>query len=120
MKEHDCIMEAAEGLRGGDFFSFARAVNKSHESMRDLYNISCPEIDWLVKRVLEFEITTSRKPTACSRITGKGFGRCLYTVLKTSDVEEFKKKIAEYERIFGFHPVCYEVKPAGGASVLIG
>lgn len=88
--------------------------------MRDLYNISCPEIDWLVKRVLEFEITTSRKPTACSRITGKGFGRCLYTVLKTSDVEEFKKKIAEYERIFGFHPVCYEVKPAGGASVLIG
>lgn len=119
MKEHNAIMDAAEGLRTGDFSLFARAVNKSHESMRDLFNISCPEIDWLVKRVLEFEVTSSRKPTACSRITGKGFGRCLYTILKTSDVEEFRKKTAEYERIFGFHPVCYEVKPAGGAAVLL-
>lgn len=118
MKEHHSVMDAAEGMRNGDFSLFARAVNKSHEAMRDLYTISCPEIDWLVKRVLEFEVTTSRKPTACSRITGKGFGRCLYTILKTSDVESYKKKMSEYERIFGFHPVCYEVKPAGAAAVL--
>lgn len=120
MHEHQHVLEATEGLSTGNFSLFARASNKSHESMRDQYNISCPEIDWLAKRALEFDVTTSRNPTACSRITGKGFGRCLYTILKTTDVEAYKQKMLEYERIFGFHPVCYEVKPAGGARVLMG
>ena len=58
MKEHKNVMDAAEGLRTGNFQLFARAVNKSHEAMRDMFNISCPEIDWLVKRVLEFDSTS--------------------------------------------------------------
>ncbi len=118
MHEHQHVLDAVEGLTNNKFSTFARSVNKSHENMRDHYNISCPEIDWLAKRALEFDITSSRNATACSRITGKGFGRCLYTIIKTSDVEEYKKKMAEYERIFGFHPVSYEVKPAAGAKIL--
>lgn len=119
MKEHHNVMTAVEGLNTKNFSLFARAINKSHEGMRDLYNISCPEIDWLIKRVSEFDITTSRNPSACARITGKGFGRCLYAIIKTTDEETFKSKLVEYERIFGFHPACYKVKPAGGARVLL-
>ena len=118
MKEHKNVMDAADSLKNGNFNGFARAVNKSHEFMRDLYTISCPEIDWLVKRVLEFDMTSSRNPTACSRITGKGFGRCSYTMIKNTDVDEYFKKITEYERIFGFHPACYIVKPSGGAKIV--
>lgn len=119
MKEHKCVQEAVEGLKTGNFTQFARMVNRSHEGMRDLFQISCPEIDWLVKRVLEFDPAASvRSPTACSRITGKGFGRCTYTFLKTEDMGNYIQKLAEYERIFGFHPSYYEVKPARGAHVL--
>ncbi len=118
MHEHQFVLDAVEGLQTQKFAQFARAVNKSHEGMRDHFNISCPEIDWLAKRALEFDITTSRNATACSRITGKGFARCLYTIIKTSDLEEYKNKMVEYERIFGFHPVSYVVKPAGGAKIL--
>ncbi len=118
MSEHQYVLDAVEGLKTEKFSMFARAVNKSHEGMRDNYNISCPEIDWLAKRALEFDVTSSRNATACSRITGKGFGRSLYTIIKTSDLDEYQQKMSEYERIFGFHPVLYVVKPAGGAKIL--
>ncbi len=40
--EHNDILNAHEGIEKGDFFKFARAVNHSHETMRDMFNISCP------------------------------------------------------------------------------
>lgn len=118
MKEHQYVVDAVDGLETKDFSKFARAVNKSHEIMRDLYQISCPEIDWLVKRVLEFDSMAIRSANSCARITGKGFGRCTYTIVKDEDVENYMHKLTEYERIFGFHPVSYIVKPVDGAARL--
>lgn len=119
MLEHKNVMDAVNGLEKKDFAQFARAINTSHAIMRDMFTISCPEIDWLVKRVSEFDpAASSRIPTSCARITGKGFGRCVYTIIKNEDVELYHKKLAEYERIFGFHPSCYEVKPSGGAHLV--
>ena len=118
--EHNDILAAREGIEKGDFFKFARAVNHSHETMRDMFNISCPEIDWILKRVNELEpnLDFVRNPVTCGRITGKGFGRCLYTIMREGDMDNFKAKIAEFEKIFGFHPDVYEVEPADGASIV--
>ncbi len=118
--EHNDILDAHEGIEKGDFFKFARSVNHSHETMRDMFNISCPEIDWILKRVNELEpnLDFVRNPVTCGRITGKGFGRCLYAIMREGDVENFKAKITEFEKIFGFHPDVYEVEPADGASIV--
>ena len=119
IKEHKCVTDAFAGLSDRNFSVFARAVNKSHEVMRDLYTFSCPETDWLVKRVLEMDTaSTPRNPTACSRITGKGGGRLIYSIIKTDDIPQYRKKIADYERIFGFHPVLHIVEPVGGVKIL--
>ena len=86
----------------------------------DLYNLSCPEIDWILKRVTELEpkLEFIREPVTCGRITGKGFGRCLYAIIRKEDVEPYMKKLSEYERIFGFTPSTYEVKPARGVHAV--
>ncbi len=119
MKEHKWVYEATEGLKNAHFGQFAHAINKSQEYMRDLYSISCPEIDWLAKRVTEIDQNLdSRSGTACARITGKGFGRCLYTILKTDDIDQYVGKLQEYERIFGYRPVLYQVKPSAGAHII--
>lgn len=120
IKEHNNLLEAREGLEKSDFFRFARAVNSSHETMRDMYEISCPEIDWILKRVGELEpnLEMITNPVACGRITGKGFGRCVYTIIRESDVQKFKEKLAEFEKIFGYHYECYEVVPSAGASIV--
>jgi galactokinase len=51
-------------------------------------------------------------------MTGQGFGGCTYTFIKEKAVEEFKKRLEDYERIFGFHPVIYEIRPAAGARMV--
>ena len=120
IKEHEYLLNAVEGLYKDDFFKFSRAVNLSHEGMRDMYEISCPEIDWILKRVNELEpnLEMITKSVSCGRITGKGFGRCLYAIIRSSDEEKFKAKLTEFEKIFGYHADCYEVTPAEGAVVL--
>ena len=120
IREHKDLLEAKAGLETGDFFKFARSVNHSHETMRDMFNMSCPEIDWILKRVGELEpnLELVTNPVTCGRITGKGFGRCLFAVMRENDVENFNSKLNEFEKIFGFHPECYEVEPSDGACII--
>ncbi|MBO5607364.1 MAG: galactokinase [Treponema sp.] len=118
MNEHQYVLEAQAALAKDDFSGFSKAVNHSHENMRDLYDISCPEIDWLLKRVQEIDTADPRNPVNCGRITGKGFGRCTYTILRNEDVPRYREKLSEYERIFGFTPECFEVKTARGVRLV--
>lgn len=120
IREHNDLLDAYNAVTRGDFARFARAVNHSHVSMRELYDISCPEIDWIVKRVasLEPNLEQLRNYVTCSRITGKGFGRCVYAFIRTCDVAKFRAHMVDYERLFGFHPECYEVHLASGARVV--
>ena len=120
IKEHENLLNAIDGLQKGDFFKFSRSVNNSHEGMRDLYEVSCPEIDWILKRVNELEpnLQMITNPVSCGRITGKGFGRCLYAVIRASDEEKFKSKLTEFEKIFGYHAECYEVTPSEGPRII--
>ena len=88
--------------------------------MQEDFDISCPEIDWILKRVKELEpnLDFVRNPVTCGRITGKGFGRCLYAIMRESDIENFYKKITEFEKIFGFHPDVYQVEISDGVSIV--
>ena len=112
VEENERIREAADALEKGDIPEISRIIYHSHESLRDLFEVSCPEIDWLVKRAQEIE------GVAASRMTGRGFGGCTYTILKESSLEEFTKRLEDYERIFGFHPLVYDIRPASCARVI--
>ncbi|MBB5225339.1 galactokinase [Treponema ruminis] len=120
IKEHQYVLDAWDGLDKGSFGKFARAVNHSHENMRDEYEISCPEIDWVLKRLSEINPNNddSRNPFNCGRITGKGFGRCLYAILDEKDVPEFNSKLSEFTKIFGFRTSSHIVEPAKGVSIV--
>ena len=106
------IPEAGNCLANADLQGFAKEIFHSHESLRDLYELSCPEIDWMVKRASETEGAFG------ARMTGNGFGCCTYVVVKNEALYEFNGKIDDYERIFGFHPSVYEVKLATGSHIV--
>jgi len=106
------VNDARDALERNDLASFARIIFNSHESLRDLYEISCPEVDWLVKRAQEIE------GAAGSRMTGIGFGGCTYIIIRRELVDEYKKRLEDYERIFGFRPVIHEIKLATRARVI--
>lgn len=106
------VLEAEDALARQDASSFGRILNKSHGSLRNHYEISCPEVDWLVKRSLEVD------GVLCSRMTGPGFGGCIASVMKKSALEEYKKRLDEYERIFGFKAGIFETGINGGFHLL--
>jgi galactokinase len=112
VKELQRVEESQDLLRKGDFASLSKLILHSHESLRDLYEVSCPEIDWLVKRAQETEGVVG------SRMTGAGFGGCTYTIIDARAVDEFNHRLEDYERIFGFHLLAHEIRPAGPACVL--
>jgi len=106
------VLDAGDYLLRADVSGFSRLIFSSHESLRDLYEVSCPEIDWMVKRAQEI-------PGALgSRMTGQGFGGCTYTIIKNEAVNEYRERLEDYERIFGFRPGIYEVKLATGSKVV--
>jgi len=108
------VNDADESLRRADLTTFTKIISHSHESLRDLYEVSCPEVDWLVKRAQELE------GVLASRMTGQGFGGCTYTFIRDDVADEYKKRLEDYERIFGFHPVIYEMKLASGCRIVSG
>ncbi|GAB4370992.1 MAG: galactokinase [Spirochaetales bacterium] len=113
VEENQRVKEAEELLRRNhDLLGLSKLLNRSHESLRDLFEVSCPEIDWLVKRSIETDGVLG------SRLIGKGFGGCIITLLYDHALEEFQKHLEEYERIFGFKAVSFPCTPSSGAQVL--
>lgn len=108
VEENSRVLEAEDALSRQDAAAFGRIINKSHNSLRNYYEISCPEVDWLVKRSLEIE------GVLCSRMTGPGFGGCIISVMKPAALPEYVKRLEEYERIFGFHAQIHETALNGG------
>lgn len=121
IREHSDVLDIREGVEKGDFFKLARAINHSHETVREFFDISCPEIEWIVKRINELEpnLEHLRNPVTCGRLTGKGYGRCIYSIMRDIDVENYKQKLLEFEKIFGFHPVTFEVECEDGARIVV-
>jgi galactokinase len=112
INELNRIKELEAALQTGDLAAITRNLFHSHESLRDLYEVSCPEVDWLVKRAQEVEGVLG------ARMTGSGFGGCVYVIIKADKIEEYLGKMDDYERIFGFHTTVYEIAPGSGAKVL--
>jgi galactokinase len=112
VEENQRVLEAEAALRKRDLVYFGKLMNRSHESLRDLYEVSCPELDWLVKRAWETDGVYG------SRMTGAGFGGCTVTLLEERGIPVYKERIEVYERIFSFKPEVYVCRPAEGARIL--
>lgn len=100
--------EAKDAILHHDITALAKALNKSQSSLRNSFEISCPEIDWLIKRALELD------GVLASRMIGRGFGGCTLSLLDARAMDDYKIRLEEYERIFGFKPSALEISVGAG------
>jgi len=106
--------EAKEALKAQDYVRVGELMHQSHVSLRDRYEVSCPELDALV------EIAMGVDGVYGSRMTGGGFGGCTITLLKKAAVPELLKAIAvQYPQRCGLTKVatCFATSAAEGARV---
>jgi len=102
------VEQAAEALRRSDLERLGRLIAESHASCRDLYEISCPEIEELVEIAAE-------EGAVASRLTGAGFGGCVLHLVEAAEADRFVG--AMRRRLRGTSRRVLRVAPAAGAEV---
>lgn len=111
--ENQRVLDAVEALNQGDISRLGVLMGQSHDSMRDDFEITCPEIDYLV------ELAQSVIGTAGgARMTGGGFGGCIVAIAPTDKVESVRKVIEEnYEKQTGLKESFYVCTASQGVHV---
>lgn len=100
-------------LEAGDIKNFGRLMNECHASLRDLYEVSCLELNAMV------DIAQSIEGCDGARLTGAGFGGCTVNLVANENVEEFVQKLAKgYEDQTELHPEIYVTGASLGAGLL--
>ena len=104
------VKQAAEALQIGNLVEVGKLLQASHESLREDFDVSCLELDFLELQA------KSTAGVLGARMMGGGFGGCLLTLLKTSEIPNFKTTIQEaYYNTFQLTPDFIEVSLGSGA-----
>ncbi len=105
--------DTAAALEAGAIWRVGRYINESHESLRDDFAVSTPELEALVRAA------RSISGVFGSRLTGAGFGGCTLSLVARYAVRDFKERVEyEYRRSTGKQATLYVLRPAPGASLL--
>ncbi len=111
VSENERVLASAVALEKGDFTAFGRLMNESHRSLRDDYEVSCDELDLMVRLAGEVEGVYG------ARMTGGGFGGCTINLVSAEHVSEFERIVAQgYQRATGRPPEIYSCSAAEGAE----
>jgi galactokinase len=111
VRENVRVQQAVVALRVGDFITLGRLMYASHESLRDDYAVSTPELDTIVACAHE-------KGALGARLTGAGFGGCALVLLAREQVESVSQAIIQQFTQEGFTaPAFYLVHPSPGAGL---
>ena len=111
--ENQRTLDAVKALKENDIVAFGKLMNASHVSLRDDYEVSCPEMDILAEEAWKVPGVLG------SRMTGGGFGGCTVSIVEKDQVEAFKKTVGEaYEKCTGIKADFYVVDIGQGAGVL--
>jgi galactokinase len=111
--ENARVLEAERALEAGDFVACGRAMNASHVSMRNDFEITCPEVDMLVGLAQTVEGVYG------SRMTGGGFGGCTVSLVETSAVDKASQILTDGYRIAtGLDTEIFVGAPSDGARLI--
>ena len=113
--ENQRVLKACEALENGDMIELGQLFIESHNSLRDLYEVTGIELDTIVEAALKQEGCIG------ARMTGAGFGGCGIALVEEKSVEEFIDKVGSlYERKIGHKANFYLTGIGDGTREIIG
>jgi galactokinase len=111
VSENQRVLAGAKYMTDGDVGRFGNLMRESHRSLRDLFEVSCRELDVMA------EIAESLPGYYGGRMTGGGFGGCTVNLVKAADAQKFAEEISErYQSAMGIKPDVYVCSAANGAG----
>jgi galactokinase len=111
VRENQRVLDAVRCLEAGDLGRLGELMRASHISLRDLYEVSCSDLDIMVQ-------AAEGLPGYCGgRMTGGGFGGCTVNLVQDDETEDFAAQISQrYRRATGIDPQVYICGAEDGAQ----
>ncbi len=112
VEEIERSRQAVSLLENGQLAQFGRLMNDCHASLRDLYAVSCPELDVMVR------LAQALPGCYGARLTGAGFGGCTVNLVAREQADGFAQTLAAgYESETRLHPEIYICRASAGAGL---
>ncbi|TPE44025.1 galactokinase [Pontibacter mangrovi] len=113
VSENNRVEEACQHLQEGNLKAFGENMYASHAGLQHDYEVSCPELDFLVDQ------TRNDESVLGARMMGGGFGGCTINIVKLDELENFSGRIeAAYQQQFGRKPQIYVAQIVDGSSLV--
>lgn len=112
--EDQRVLDAVAALKANNMVKLGQLMGESHDSMRDDFEITIPEIDYLVELA---QVAIGKNGGA--RMTGGGFGGCIVCLVPNEKVEALRQLIADnYEKQTGIKETFYLCTAGDGVRVV--
>ncbi len=106
------VLDVCDALERGDYETVGEMMYQTHFGLSRLYEVSCPELDFLAKLARKMEVTGSR-------VMGGGFGGCTINLVKDELYDGFIAAAKEqFREKFGHDLKVYDVVISDGARKL--
>ena len=111
--ENQRVLDSVAAWRRGDAAAVGRLLNAAHVSLRDDYDVSCPEIEILRDLMLAADGVLG------ARLVGGGWGGCVVALAQAGAEREIAQRVAPaYERATGKSPELFICRTSAGAGVV--
>lgn len=111
VEEQNRVENFVKLLNTKNFKAMGEILNKGHQGLKNLYEVSCSELDFIVENSIKINGVLG------ARMTGAGFGGCAIVLTHKDSIKELKKEIInKYKDKFGFECEMYIVKVVDGAT----
>lgn len=112
ISENDRVLKAVEALKSDDLDHLGLLMYASHKGLRDNYEVSCKELDFLVDFSTDFDAVKG------ARMMGGGFGGCTINLIEEEAIDDFVQKASEaYLKQFNIEPEVIIVSPQQGTYI---
>ena len=113
VSENARVAQVISAMKAGDLGQLKTLLSASHFSLRDDYQVSCPELDLLV------DLALAQPGCQGARLTGAGFGGCTVNLVEAPAVEAFSRSMmSAYQKRAGRPAAIHVFEPSAGARVI--
>lgn len=112
VEEKERVLNSVEALKKSELRQLGENMYKTHEGLSNLYEVSCPELDFLV------DFSKNYDEVIGARMMGGGFGGCTVNIIHQDAVENFIEEASK--AYYGKHNIkltAFEAMPSGGTSI---
>tara|TARA_R110002051_G_scaffold311812_2_gene386505 strand:- start:16246 stop:17376 length:1131 start_codon:yes stop_codon:yes gene_type:complete len=112
LEENKRVLEATDALKKNDLTAFGNLMYKSHYGLQHKYEVSCPELDFLVAYSEDKDFILG------SRMMGGGFGGCTINLIKENAIDKYIEEVSlAYFKKFNIKLDAYIAMPDTGTSI---